>query len=333
MSEPAERDLANRGARFVVPPASAGAVVIGVPILGGGLAIVVLSARLMVEAVGLGIEQRDATVAPLLFGVVVTAIGAGLLSWGMRARLWRWRLGVRRSWGAGLAVAEFPWDLRGAAYARWPGGIAASLLALVTLSVLSLTSWFAWHVPARHGGWTAVVVALVLDLLGLLVLLAALPRVGDALKWGTSRLVYRRFPYELGGSLDVRLPDVDALLGLSELAVTLRCVKEEVAASAVSLDLKVSALHEETKKLGVTDVPIGEGEPAGVFKPVRRVDEKTSLDLTFELPDRDLPSQFSKGLARYWELELSADTPGLPYRATFLLPVYAPSSPTAGSAG
>jgi hypothetical protein len=35
-----------------------------------------------------------------------------------------------------------------------------------------------------------------------------------------------------------------------------------------------------------------------------------------------LRTQITADVPRYWELEITADTPGVDYKATFLIPIY-----------
>jgi hypothetical protein len=284
------------------------------------------TARLMVVSRGLPAGPDEPGIGAVLVAAAVIAIGISLVSWGLAPRLCRLCRRFRPTWGIDVPGADYPWDLRGAKYSRWDRGLAGTLVTLFTAAILLALAWFAFDVPATDGAWVFVGLSLVLAAGVLAFSVRALRPVGDALKWGTSRLLFRRFPFELGGSVDVRLPDVDALLGFTELTVTLRCVREEITLRGTFQELNVAVLRERTRTLAAGDVPVGEGDPAGVFKLVRRVDETTFLDLEFPLPDEDLGTVFSDGFTRYWELEVSADTPGLPFGATFLLPVYAPAA-------
>ena len=48
------------------------------------------------------------------------------------------------------------------------------------------------------------------------------------------------------------------------------------------------------------------------------------LSLEWDLPDeQELTATLSQRPARFWELEVKADTPGVDYHSRFLLPVYA----------
>jgi hypothetical protein len=46
------------------------------------------------------------------------------------------------------------------------------------------------------------------------------------------------------------------------------------------------------------------------------------LPVSFKLPEGEFGTRLSEAPARYWELEVKADTPGLDFGALFLLPVY-----------
>ena len=309
-----------------MPPGSRGGFPLGLVVLVAGVAILSFAVHLLVVSRGLSGGRGGPGLGAVLVAAAVIASGAGLASWGLGPRMRRLRRRFRPTWGIDVPGADYPWDLRGARYSRWSRGAAGAISALLIAVVVLALVWFAFDVSAMDGGWLFVGLSFVLAAGALAFAVRALRPVGDALKWGTSRLLFRRFPFELGGSVEVRLPDVDALLGFTGLAVSLRCVSEEVTRRGELQELNVTVLRERTRNLSAEDVPVGEGEPAGVFKLVRRVDEKAVLDLELPLPDEDLGTVFSEGFARYWELEVSADTPGLPFDATFLLPVYAPAA-------
>ena len=56
------------------------------------------------------------------------------------------------------------------------------------------------------------------------------------------------------------------------------------------------------------------------------------VPVTFLLPpSKDLSTSLSERPPRYWELKVEADTPGVDYEATFLVPVYAKDPVQAGT--
>ena len=56
----------------------------------------------------------------------------------------------------------------------------------------------------------------------------------------------------------------------------------------------------------------------------REVAPSGKLSIEWNLPgDLEFVSTLSERPARFWELEVKADTPGVDYHSSFLLPIYA----------
>ena len=53
------------------------------------------------------------------------------------------------------------------------------------------------------------------------------------------------------------------------------------------------------------------------------LEQGTEQEVVFPLPDGEYGTQLTAKSPRYWELEVTAQTPGKPHHATFLVPVYA----------
>ena len=54
------------------------------------------------------------------------------------------------------------------------------------------------------------------------------------------------------------------------------------------------------------------------------VREGNEVPVSFDLPSGDYGTRLAEAPARYWELAVVADTPGLDFTAKFLVPVYSP---------
>ncbi len=142
------------------------------------------------------------------------------------------------------------------------------------------------------------------------------------LKYGGSELQFSRFPYFLGDELDVLLSGSARLRGYTKLKLTLRCVEEKFERRGKSNDVVAYALHEDEREYAAGEIDLGQGPPARLL--AFTVEDSPPLGFSFPLPDRpELSTSLSADEPRYWELEVKAETPGLDYKAVFLLPVYA----------
>jgi len=129
------------------------------------------------------------------------------------------------------------------------------------------------------------------------------------LKYGNSRLRFSSFPFLLGDTLSVVLVDLPS--EINQLQLDLRFIEEqyETRGSGRNKESRVvcyQLYHEERILKG------------------REVASSGKLSLEWGLPkEPEMTSTLSQRPARFWELEVKADTPGVDYHSRFLLPVYA----------
>ena len=129
------------------------------------------------------------------------------------------------------------------------------------------------------------------------------------LKYGNSRLRFSSFPFLLGDTLSVVLVGLPS--EINQLQLDLRFIEEqyETRGSGRNKESRVvcyQLYHEER-----------------ILKD-REVASSGKLSLEWGLPNEpEMTSTLSQRPARFWELEVKADTPGVDYHSRFLLPVYA----------
>ncbi len=129
------------------------------------------------------------------------------------------------------------------------------------------------------------------------------------LKYGNSRLRFSSFPFLLGDTLSVVLVGLPS--EINQLQLDLRFIEEqyETRGSGRNKESRVvcyQLYHEERILKG------------------REVASSGKLSLEWDLPNEpEMTSTLSQRPARFWELEVKADTPGVDYHSRFLLPVYA----------
>jgi len=135
------------------------------------------------------------------------------------------------------------------------------------------------------------------------------------LKYGNSRLRFANFPFYLGDKLSVILVGLPS--EINQLQLDLRFVEEkyETRQRGNKKESRVvcyQLFHEARTLKG------------------REVAPSSKLSLEWDLPDEpEFTSNLSQRPARFWELEVKADTPGVDYHSQFLLPVYSKSRPRA----
>jgi hypothetical protein len=136
------------------------------------------------------------------------------------------------------------------------------------------------------------------------------------LKYGKSRLLFDRFPYHPGETLDVRFDNPGGLGAYDRLTMKLRFIEERVETHGRGRNRKTSlVLYQLYTDEQVIDQPgrIAPAEPA--------------MPIHFPLPDDpELTNRLCEHPPRYWELEIKAETPGIDFDALFLVPVYAKQS-------
>jgi hypothetical protein len=139
------------------------------------------------------------------------------------------------------------------------------------------------------------------------VIVALLWRVGHVvarrLRYGESRLRLGDFPIAPGRDAELLLDELSPRARAYPIRATLRCIEErfEVRGSG-----KNSSRESICYELYRDERLVAPGEPRVVFP----------------IPDAVPGTRLAEPPPRYWELELSAETPGVDYGARFLVPVY-----------
>jgi hypothetical protein len=129
-------------------------------------------------------------------------------------------------------------------------------------------------------------------------------------KYGRARLAFPSFPFFLGDTLTARLGTSRAIGEFKKLTFTLRCIEERTETRRSGTRTSIQTVCDQ---LWAEEVALGAGA----------VREGNEITVRFELPEGDYGTRLSDSPARYWELAVTADTPGLDFSARFLVPVYA----------
>lgn len=205
--------------------------------------------------------------------------------------------------------ADYGWDPREArfsALARALKSVPGFLFVCLFLSPFNYFAFLSGEMP-----FVAIGVVALFDLflaIGGGVLIHGILR---GLKYGSARFVFERFPFFLGGTLEGRMHSTRPI-GAASIRIELRCVQEGYVTSGSGKNRSTRIVRYELHSQ-ILDVEGGE-----------RVHE---IPVTFEVPKvGDWATRLAVPPPRYWEVEFSALTPGVDYRATFMVPIYAGTS-------
>jgi hypothetical protein len=205
-------------------------------------------------------------------------------------------------------LADHPWDMKGA-LDDGAGRIAIGAFGLLVVALfLAPFNW--WAFSSGAGPFPLEVVVAFFDGLVVLGLGNLCHLVLRRLKYGVTRLDFRRFPFVLGDRLEVVLHS-DRLGAQGRATVILRCLEERI----------------DERQPGRDDRR--EHHAYEVWSARQEIDLGTIshrewglLPISFALPDADLGTRLRDNPWRCWELDIQAETPGLDFGATFLVPVY-----------
>jgi hypothetical protein len=282
--------------------AGAGAILFGLPFLGVGV---------FMTLVGFGAVSTDpADVhAPLwllgVFGLVFGIPGALIISAGVRGLIARQR---RR---AALARnpdepwrADHAWDER-ASRDRASNPLGYFGMAAFMTLFLSLFNYFVFtkpDVPIMIKGLIGL-----FDLVLVALWLCAFYVLGRRLKYGSTRVRLSTFPFLVGHPLKVTVELPAALRDFPELRATFRLVEQVWETRGAGKNRSQQLISYERW-----------GEEQVI--PRDRIGRE--LGLEFDVPAGAPATDLTGAKARYWELQLDAETPGIDFHGLFLLPVY-----------
>jgi hypothetical protein len=301
-SSPSRTELRNHPTRSAVAIQGWPSVIFGLPFLAAGLVVMGLpfgyfgdqSARM--HAPGWVIVLCGALFATA--GVFMTA--NGLLSLGVRARTARFRAKFpTEPW-----AWDHPWNPEG-----WRDSGVRGLLS----GMMFVVFWWGLLIPFNYLTFVRGVVPFPFNLVIVLFDLVAIAILGHwlygllrLLKYRTSELRFTEFPYRLGRPLDAILVRRGPLATIPELTATLRCVQEayEIRGTGRNRSHVVVCYELWSERLTIDELP------------------GADFHLRFTPPVDGQPTRLSERPARYWEIEVGAETPGVDYLARFLVPLY-----------
>jgi hypothetical protein len=305
MTAPTRRELKSHQGRSATTIHGWPSVLFGLPFFGVGVG------ALVVWRVA---PQQVEGPTPLLlwFGAVFGLVGFSLILHGVKGLRLRARVAERKrahpnepwQW-------DHPWDPYGArddSARRVRKGFFGAAFIVVFMIPFNYVGFVLEGVAGRLL-WMGIVG--LFDVIAVVVAGYAVYLLLRYLKYGTSAVSFETFPFRLGERAGLRFLGPGRSELLEPVSVTLRAVEEayETRGSGKNRSQRVVCYETYVDTQAIDDVR-------------RRWEGRRGLELAFELPSEAAGTRMSERPPRYWELEITADVPGVDYKAVFLLPVY-----------
>jgi hypothetical protein len=282
-----------------------GALLFGFIFVAVGSLIVLVGRRIIpVDPSGVHAPWWVLTVAGVSFA------GGGLAVWGMAARQFRaeqHRRTAQKRFAGSAAMADHAWDPRGERSHQRARAAKAVAGALFMTIFLSMFNWWAW---GGEGVLMVKIVVSIFDLVLILVWWEAVIRVGRAIKFGLSRVVFEHFPYRFTETVAIRWIPPRGAGRATRGRFTLRCVEEFYEERGTGKNASRHLVHEEIC------AETQEFDHAETFAPGRPV------DLRYTLPKTALPTRLTAARPVFWEFEVALAMPGFDFQESYLIPIY-----------
>ncbi len=279
----------------------------GTPFLAVGIAIFLVGTRTI------SVEEASIHAPYWVLGVAgISFFLAGILVWSLAFKQLahnRRRARAARQFPGEPALADYPWHPEGFGISPSAGVVKTAAFALGMTLFLSMFNWWAF---VAHGPWMVKAIVILFDAAALALWCQAGLQLGRALKFGSSRVLFTRFPYRLGEPVVLRWQPLGGVAHVRKGTFTLRCVEEWMERS----DSDSSHLvHEQLwSATWFVDQP-------------RNLQLREAAELQYELPPDAQPTALSAHRPVFWELEVKLDLPGLDFKETYLVPIYGVKSP------
>jgi hypothetical protein len=249
-----------------------------------------------------GVPQWVGTMAGVLFAVAgLAVIVPGVRDLGLKRRIERLRVHhAREPW-----VWDHTWDAHGSADDT--GRSIRTTLAFTVFVTLfaAIPTGVGFFTPERPLPFRIAAVAMWLMAGGMGWWSAYL--IGRRMKYGTTRIAFRRFPFAPGSEVEIAMVSTRQLAVVPELVATLRCVQERYETKRDSRGRKTTE---------VVSYEVWASEP------MRAEVKRGELGWRFAVPATVPGTALSERPPRYWELAVKGEAPGIDYAGVFLVPVY-----------
>jgi hypothetical protein len=302
------REIQTRLTRSNVPVSGKYALLLGLPFVAIGAAIVLVAS----DAIKIDPSKIHAPRWAIgSFGAVFGLAGLLFVIHGVRSAIHGSRthsMAFRfpdEPW-----LADYAWNQR--AIRSETVGVFLGLVFCVLFMALFLAPFNWWAFWSKEGGAFVIAIVGLFDFFFLVGIVLYVRMIIQHIKYGVSQLRFAKFPFFLGDTIDVEFSNARGIGFYDKLTFTLRCMQERYEMRGAGKNRGRRVIKYEL----YADEHVKEG-------PAEHRPGEVPMKLSFRLPDGDFSTQLSNRPARYWELDVVAKTPGVDFEATFLLPVYA----------
>lgn len=247
-------------------------------------------------------------VAGSLFGVA----GLWVMLHGLRGVLrQRWSQKMKLRYGDEVWRSDYKWNEN---FARdmQARGVGQMLFGMLFMCLFAAPFNFFTYKSLEEGSKVGLIFSCI-DLFVAVYAIAFIYRLARWMKYGTGQVRFRKCPYYVGEKLELDYVPARKLTNITKLTCILRCIREAYITTQSGGDttttIVCSALYEQTQEVS--------GDAA-------TTSYDRSIPLTFDVPADAPPTCLMDAPPTYWQLEISAETPGVNLKSSFLLPVYAP---------
>lgn len=203
---------------------------------------------------------------------------------------------------------DYSWHAKGVSERKLREAISSVVGLIAFGTFLAPFNWLAFF--SEHDLWFFKGIVGFLDVVITLgVGSHAFKKIAQLLKFGSGRLGFHHFPFFLGDTMKLTVQGLPRQL--NGLHLTLRFIEEAYEVRGTGRDRTSHVVcyqrYHDSRTLSGRDV----GQTGRLY-------------VEWTLPeDQTLGSRLSERPAKFWELELTGDTPGVNYYSRFPLPVYA----------
>jgi hypothetical protein len=284
----------------------------GIPFMAAGTAIILI---------GLKIIPYDPSSIHAPYWVLTLAggmfIGAGAILWAIvlkeHIRILKWRRFAGENPGSKV-YADYPWDFRGITKSPWGPALKSFWGTLFLGIFMTPFNWWAWASGA--GGLMVMAIVSLFDLFLLFACIELVRRLLVALKYGSSRLAYQRFPYFTGETVQLRWVPPSGLTFATGIEFILRCIEEWTESAESVENQRPRRVHEQIWAATHS----AEGQ---IYCQHNR-----PITLSFDVPVATPGSRLSEEKMRttFWELNVCVQAPGVDFSERYLVPIYTPET-------
>jgi hypothetical protein len=310
---------------------------VGVGIVFGGIFVVLGVVGVLASAGVFGVGFEAGRKAPhwvfAAFGIFSFCLGAFVCGMFVRTALaQRRRDRLMRENPTHAAFMDYPWNESGFVASPWPKTVRLLAWGLVIGVFLVPFNYFifgeAWKVamtlPESVGLWERMakagarievmptVIICIFDIVVVCLFGGFVLALARALRFGSGRLTWARFPISPGEEAELRFELPRAIAWFEQAEIELRCIEEFWEESGSGKRRGRSLVHEQVwgDKWSIS---------GGEYDAVSR-----TIAARFQIPP-DAQSTSIAGMAPvFWRADLRVKMAGPDYVASFLVPVYAP---------